>query len=135
MVTLDTLHWYYGGPEPTEVARRYNERIRIHESISSYLLSFYFLVNYSTFFTRPSLCNGGKQEEGLHKAASCCEEKIGVPKKPKVTPESAIELKAETKKIATLLAQGRGKGLMMGHVPIIEKPPILFCEDSRYVFE
>ena len=24
---------------------------------------------------------------------------------------------------------------MMGHVPVIEKPPVLLCEDSQYVFE
>ena len=56
-------------------------------------------------------------------------------KKPKVTPESAIGIKAETKKTATLLAQGRGKGLMTGHVPITEKPPVLLCEDSWYALK
>ena len=57
------------------------------------------------------------------------------PKKPKVTPESAVGLRAETKKTATLPAQGKGKGLMTGHVPITEKPPILLREDSEYAFE
>ena len=57
------------------------------------------------------------------------------PKKPKVTPELAVELKAETKKTATLPAQGRGKGLMKSHVPITEKPPAPLHEDSRYVLE
>ena len=56
-------------------------------------------------------------------------------KKPKVTPESAIGIKAETKKTATLLAQGRGKGLMTGHVPVTEKPPVLFCEESWYALK
>jgi len=57
------------------------------------------------------------------------------PKKPKVTPELAVKLKAETKKTATPPAQGRGKGLMTSHVPITEKPPVLLHEDSRYALE
>ena len=56
-------------------------------------------------------------------------------KKPKVTPESAIRIKAETKKTATLPAQGRGKGLMTSHVPVIEKPPVLLREDSWYALK
>ena len=56
-------------------------------------------------------------------------------KKPKVTPESAIGIKAETKKTATLLAQGKGKGLMTGHVPVTEKPPVLLREDSWYALK
>ena len=57
------------------------------------------------------------------------------PKKPKVAPESVVGLKAEPKKMATLLGQGRGKRLMTGYVPITEKPPILLREDSRYTLE
>ena len=56
-------------------------------------------------------------------------------KKPKVTPESAIGIKAETKKTATLLAQGKGKGLMTGHVPVTETPPVLLREDSWYALK
>ena len=50
------------------------------------------------------------------------------PKKPKVTPELTVKLKAETKKTATLPAQGKGKGLMTSHVSITEKPPVLLHE-------
>ena len=57
------------------------------------------------------------------------------PKKPKVTPELTVKLKAETKKTATLPAQGRGKGLMTSHVPVIEKPPVLLLEDSWYALK
>ena len=57
------------------------------------------------------------------------------PKKPKVTPELAVGLKVETKKTATSPAQRKGKGLMTGHVPVTEKPPILLYEDSRYALE
>ncbi|KAF3948419.1 hypothetical protein CMV_025582, partial [Castanea mollissima] len=28
LVTLDTLHWYCEGPEPTSAARRYDSRVR-----------------------------------------------------------------------------------------------------------
>jgi len=34
-----------------------------------------------------------------------------------------------------MLAQGKGKGLMTGHVPTTEKPPILIHEDSRNTLE
>ena len=44
-------------------------------------------------------------------------------------------LKAETEKMVTPLGQGRGKGLMTGPVPVIEKPPILLLEDSKYALE
>ena len=57
------------------------------------------------------------------------------PKNPKVVPESVIGLKAEPKKMATPLGQGRGKGLMTGHVPMTEKSPILLREKSWYVLE
>ena len=58
-----------------------------------------------------------------------------LPKKPKVTPDLVVGLKAEPKKTTTQLGQGRGKGLMMGHVPVTEKPLVLLREDSRYVLE
>lgn len=44
-------------------------------------------------------------------------------------------LKAETKKMVTLIGQGKGKGFMMGPIPVIEKPPILFYENSKYALE
>lgn len=44
-------------------------------------------------------------------------------------------LKAETKKMVTLTGQGKGKGFMMGPIPVIEKPPILFYENSKYALE
>ena len=56
-------------------------------------------------------------------------------KKPKVTPNSVVKLEAEPKKTATPLGQGRGKGLMTGQVPVIEKPPVFLLEDSRYALE
>ena len=52
-----------------------------------------------------------------------------------MAPKSIVRLKAEPKKTATPLGQGRGKGLMMGHVPITEKLPDLLSEDSQYALE
>ena len=54
------------------------------------------------------------------------------PKKPKVIAESAIGVKAETKKTLTLPGLRKGKGLMMGQVPVTEKPLVLLREDPRY---
>ena len=63
-------------------------------------------------------------------------EKIGyLPKKPKTIPEPVVGLQAEAKKTVTHLDQGRGKGLMTGSVPIVEKPPVLLREDSKYALE
>ena len=33
LVTLDTIHWYCDGPQPTPAAIRYNARIRQRKSI------------------------------------------------------------------------------------------------------
>lgn len=57
------------------------------------------------------------------------------PKKPKVAPESIVGLKAETKKTATPLVQGRGKGLMTSLVSVTKKPLVLLREDSKYALE
>ena len=54
------------------------------------------------------------------------------PKKPKVMPDSIVGLKAEPKKMATPLSQGRGKGLTTGHVLVTKKQPLLLREDSQY---
>ena len=58
-----------------------------------------------------------------------------LPKKPKVTPELFVELKAEPKKMTTPFSQGRGKGLMAGHFLVTEKPPILLCADTQHALE
>lgn len=44
-------------------------------------------------------------------------------------------LKAKTKKMVTLIGQGKGKGFMMGPILVIEKPPILLYENSKYALE
>ena len=38
LVTLDTLHWYYDGPKPTEVANHYDRQMHNLKSIAQYLL-------------------------------------------------------------------------------------------------
>ena len=38
LVTLDTLHWYYEGPEPTKTARCYDRLARQRKSITSFFL-------------------------------------------------------------------------------------------------
>ena len=63
-------------------------------------------------------------------------EKTGyLPKKPKTIPEPIVGLQAEAKKTVTHPDQGRGKGLMTSSVPIVEKPPVLLREDSKYALE
>ena len=46
LVTLDTLHWYCDGPEPTIAARRYDAQVRQRESVTLYLgfLWLYFIL-------------------------------------------------------------------------------------------
>ena len=58
-----------------------------------------------------------------------------LPKKPKITLEPVVGLKAEGKKMVTPVGQGRGKGLMKGPCIVPEKPPVLLCEDSKYALE
>ena len=46
LVTLDTLHWYCDGPEPTIAARRYDTQVHQCESITLYL-GFLWLYFYT----------------------------------------------------------------------------------------
>ena len=84
--------------------------------------------------------NGSQPLKGTSLANSSAKRKLTeksdhLPKKPKTVPESIIGLKAETKKTVTPLGPGKGKGLIKGPTPIVEKPPILLREDSKYVLE
>ena len=58
-----------------------------------------------------------------------------LPKKPKTIFELVVGLKAKTKKTVTLLGLGKGKGLRSSSVLVIEKPPVLLYEDSKYALE
>ena len=63
-------------------------------------------------------------------------EKIGhLPKKPKNVPELVMGLQAEAKKTVNHPSHGKGKGLMTSSIPVIEKPPVLFCKDFKYALE
>ena len=44
LVTLNTLHWYYEDLEPTDIARRYDEITRKHESVVYFLFFIFFLI-------------------------------------------------------------------------------------------
>ena len=57
------------------------------------------------------------------------------PRKPKTVLKLVVGLKAETKKAATALRLGKGKGFMRGPTPVAEKPSILLREDSKYTLE
>ena len=48
LVTLDTIHWYCDGPEPTEATRHYDNQAHRRKSIILYFLLL-FLVIYLTF--------------------------------------------------------------------------------------
>ena len=37
LVMLDSLHWFYDGPEPTVVARRYDAQVRQRKFVTLYL--------------------------------------------------------------------------------------------------
>ena len=50
-----------------------------------------------------------------------------LPKKPKVVVEPTVGETAATIKLHPKL--GKGKGLMMGADPIVEKRPVFLCED------
>ena len=58
-----------------------------------------------------------------------------LPKKPKTVPKLVVGVKAETKKAATTLGPGKGKGFMKGPTPVVEKPPVLLREDSKSALE
>ena len=50
LVTLDTLHRYCDGSEPTEVACRYDRQVRKCKSVTHYLLFFLAFSSLSNSF-------------------------------------------------------------------------------------
>ena len=57
-----------------------------------------------------------------------------LPKKPKITLEPIVGLKAGGKKTATSAKYGVGKGFMKGPF-VTKKPPVLLREDLKYSLE
>ena len=57
------------------------------------------------------------------------------PKKPKVPLEPVVGLMAEGVKTITLVKHRTGKGFMKAPSTNQEKPPILFCEDTKHALE
>uniref|UniRef100_A0A7N2LC38 Uncharacterized protein n=1 Tax=Quercus lobata TaxID=97700 RepID=A0A7N2LC38_QUELO len=113
LVTLDTLHWYCDGPEPTVAACRYNKQVR--KSAKK------------------------KQEESLPPKATDQanpfakrkpSEKVDCPhKKPKVVTEPIVGETAATRKLPSKLGLRKRKGLMMGASSVTEKCLVLLCKD------
>ena len=48
LVTLDTPHWYYEGPEPMAIAHLYNSQARQRESVA-YSFLIFFKIHFSAF--------------------------------------------------------------------------------------
>ena len=48
LVNLNTVHWYYDGPEPTPAAIKYEERTRQRKSVTFFLT----ILTYCFEFTR-----------------------------------------------------------------------------------
>ena len=142
LVTLDTLHWYCDGPEPTTTACRYNAQVHQREFVALYLC---FLWLFYTL-TVVLLCveiddakriahikqqaamqkqQGGQTSKGSGSTNSSAKRKQPEkpdrqpPKKPKVAPKLVLGLKVEGKKTITKPVRGRGKGLMTGSVPSV----------------
>ena len=44
-------------------------------------------------------------------------------------------LEAEPKKVVTTFDHRKGEGFMKGPTPVVEKPPVLLCKDSKYALE
>ena len=55
-------------------------------------------------------------------------------KKPKVSLEPVVGLMAKGKTV-TPVKYGAGKGFMKTSSTILEKPPVLLCEDSKHALE
>ena len=58
-----------------------------------------------------------------------------LPKRPKVVLEPVVGLKTKVKKTVTKPGPKKGKGLMTGSAPTVEKVPVLLREDSKYALE
>ena len=57
------------------------------------------------------------------------------PKKPKVVMGPIVGETPDTSKLPPKLGLGRGKGLMTGADPVVEKCPVLLFEDSGYALK
>ena len=157
MVTLDTIHWYCDGLEPTITARRYDVQVRKRKFVTLSLGFFVCEHSYHSVY----LCveieaakrkavirqNATKKKEvggqvpavtGSSESSTKSKllEKQGrLPKKPKTVLEPVVGLEAEGRKTITPTKHGAGKGLMKGSSTTQEKPPVLFREDSKYTLE
>ena len=50
LVTLDTIHWYCDGLEPTTAARRYNSQARRRKSVAHYFFILFIVVYLTLSF-------------------------------------------------------------------------------------
>ena len=65
LIILDTLHAYYGGPEPTPTASRLNRYSCRHKSFLSYF--FLSIVSLSSLYLTPVLCPLQKWRQPVRK--------------------------------------------------------------------
>ena len=152
MVNLNTVHWYYDGPEPTPAAIKYEERTHQRKSVTLYNYLDRFLRVYPSTLIFTEMDDAKRRAAIRSKTAENKETDEGAmgtgssrplakrpmpkvdraPKKQKVSTEPVIGLMAEGKKTVTLAKPGDGKGLMVPPPGSQKKPPVLLREDLKY---
>ena len=148
LVTLDTLHWYYEGPEPTKAANRYDRLACQRKSVKYFIILFVVTTPNSSLVR---LIQKWRMGRAYIKQQATARKKKGMgtsnpskrkpfdknkrpPKKSKVVKEPVMAILAEGK-LPSPPVHGRGRGLMTSQVPSDEKRPILLREDPQYALK
>ncbi|XP_050271890.1 uncharacterized protein LOC126715357 [Quercus robur] len=130
LVNPRTIHWYCDGPEPTQEAIRYDERV--HKQMDD--------AKRRALIKSQAVKKRESGEEVPKASASVPKRKLTVKsdrpfKQPKVSLEPVVGLMAEGNKAVTPAKQGKGKGLMTVPDGKQERPPSLLRDDSKYALE
>ena len=155
LVNLNTVHWYYDGPEPTKAAIKYEEQTRQRKSIVPFCLNSLCLC--PTYLSSFLEMDDAKRRAAIRLQAAKNKEvdtnlmrtdlsKPSVkrrlsskgdraPKKPKVSLETVVGLMAEGAKTVTPVKHRAGKGLMIALPGSQKKPPVLLHADPKYASE
>ena len=133
LINLNTIHWYYDGPKPTQAAIKYEERTRQRKSIIPFCLnSLCLCLTYLSTFLEMDCTKrraairlqATKNEEadtdpmGTGSSKPSIKRRLSskgdrAPKKPKISLEPIVGLMAEGAKTVTLAKHGASKGLMI----------------------
>ncbi|XP_050250466.1 uncharacterized protein LOC126697499 isoform X1 [Quercus robur] len=130
LVNPRTIHWYCDGPEPTQEAIRYDERVhkQMDDAKRRALIKSQAVKKRESGEVVPKVSASAPKRKPTSKSDRPF-------KQPKVSLEPVVGLMAEGVKTVTPAKKGTGKGLMTAPEGKQERPPSLLRDDSKYALE